>query len=95
MADATASAETFDEDAFEREWQLVSEAVQAVAEANFLRVTVAGLEFGEDLLFQAQAMAETYGLRVRALSTADGRGASIVVEVDDTARVEREATSGS
>lgn len=64
----------------EHEFNLVREAIDAVASGRFPSVTVAGLRFADELLPRARAIAAGRGLRVRPLFHADEHGADLVVE---------------
>ena len=65
---------------FDREFQLVREAIAMVASGGSRRVVLAGIRLG-DLLFEpGSRLAVEAGVRLTRLATADGRGADLAVE---------------
>jgi len=65
---------------FDREFQLVREAIAMVASGGSRRVVLAGIRLG-DLLFEpGSRLALEAGVRLTRLETADGAGADLAVE---------------
>jgi hypothetical protein len=65
---------------FEREFQLVREAIAMVASGGSRRVVLAGIRLG-DLLFEpGSRLALEAGVRLTRLGTADGAGTDLTVE---------------
>jgi hypothetical protein len=64
----------------EHEMRLINEAIALVASGTTPRTVVAGLQLGDQLLASARRMADTAGVRLVPLWTADEHGLDIAVE---------------
>ncbi len=69
------------------EYGMVRSAIEMVASGGAPRISLSGLQFGEELLGPARDMARRAGVRVVPLYGADDAGADIRVErLDDERR---------
>lgn len=64
----------------EHELHMIREAVAMVASGRSQRIVLASLQFGNELLPRAQAIASSAGVRASAVWTLDKRPHSIVIE---------------
>jgi hypothetical protein len=64
----------------ERELRLVRDAIALVASGRSRRVVVAGLQVGEAILGEAEALGRAAGVRIVPLWSTDEGGADIAVE---------------
>jgi hypothetical protein len=63
------------------ELRMLADAVELVRRGASTRVTLGGLEFGDQLLLRAQEMAERCGLEAHALfGTDESTGTDLVIE---------------
>jgi hypothetical protein len=67
-------------DTIDRELTMIKGAIDLVAAGGSPRVVLAGLNFGEKLLADAQRMAEQAGVAVVPLWTPRSEGADIAIE---------------
>lgn len=65
---------------FEREFQLVREAIAMVASGGSRRVVLAGIRLGDQLFEPGSRLALEAGVRLARLESADGTGVDLAVE---------------
>ncbi len=65
---------------FESEFGIVHDAIAMVAAGGSRRVTVAGLTFGRELLFEASTLAREHQVALYPLVPLGGPGCDILVE---------------
>ena len=65
---------------FDREFQLVREAIVMVASGGSRRVVLAGIRLGDRLFVPGSRLALEAGVRLARLETADGAGVDLAVE---------------
>jgi hypothetical protein len=66
--------------AFDREFQLVREAIVMVASGRSRRVVLAGIRLGDRLFEPGSRLALEAGVRLARLESADGAGVDLAVE---------------
>ena len=67
----------------DHELDLVRGAIDLVADRESLRVTVAGLHFGEQLLAESRRLATANGVTIRPIWNAEDAGCDLTVETND------------
>jgi hypothetical protein len=65
---------------FDREFQLIREAIAMVASGGSRRVVVAGIRLGEAIFEPGSRLALEAGVRLARLESADGAGVDLAVE---------------
>jgi hypothetical protein len=80
MEAVNANDATQDERRFANEFGIVHDAIAMVAAGGSRRVTVAGLTFGRELLFEASALAHENQVALYPLVPLGGVGCDILVE---------------